>query len=150
MKALGLYPPNERINAIRPVVVFECPQAIPCDSCLESCKIKAIKMDNINDIPIVDFAKCTGCGKCLMRCPGLAAFLVQVVGERGYVTMQYEFLPIPKKGEKVTSLDRSGNELGEAMVVRIIPSERNDGTAIVTVEIPREIVMEVRAIKPQR
>jgi Fe-S-cluster-containing hydrogenase component 2 len=148
LEQLGLIPSTKRINGKRPVVVFECHQEIPCDSCLESCKVGCIEMKNINDIPKVNFESCTGCAACLKKCPGLAAFLVQVIGKKGYVTMQYEFLPLPMKDEKVKTLDRLGREITDGIITNLITPERNDGTAIVTVEIPKEFVMEARAIKP--
>lgn len=36
--------------------------------CLNSCQFDAIYM-NENDIPVIDFGKCTGCGNCVEACP---------------------------------------------------------------------------------
>jgi hypothetical protein len=52
------------------------------------------------------------------------------------------------KDEKVKTLDRLGREIADGIITNLITPERNDGTAIVTVEIPKEFVMEARAIKP--
>ena len=73
---LTVTPPQERFNK-GPVVIVECFQEIPCNPCVDACKLKAIaKPKDINDLPIVDFGKCNGCGACIAQCPGLAIFVV--------------------------------------------------------------------------
>jgi Fe-S-cluster-containing hydrogenase component 2 len=104
-------------------------------------------MENVNDIPRIDFSKCTGCMACAMTCPGLAVFLLRESGDLAYVTLPYEFLPTPNVGEQVTTLNREGRILGKGRVTQIIPPKRNDGTALITVEVPAELVLEARAIK---
>jgi Fe-S-cluster-containing hydrogenase component 2 len=104
-------------------------------------------MENVNDIPKIDFSKCTGCMACAMTCPGLAIFLLRSSGDLGYVTLPYEFLPTPKVGEQVTTLNREGQILGKASVTQILPPKRNDGTALVTIEVPEKWLLEARAIK---
>ncbi|MEA2055800.1 MAG: 4Fe-4S binding protein, partial [Candidatus Thermoplasmatota archaeon] len=47
------------------VAIIECIQKIPCNPCVESCPVNAITMKNINDLPIIDYDKCVGCGKCV-------------------------------------------------------------------------------------
>ncbi|MFQ5763000.1 MAG: 4Fe-4S dicluster domain-containing protein [Candidatus Bathyarchaeia archaeon] len=147
LQALGLVPTPEIVERRYPVAVSECIQEIPCNSCVLACKLNAITMKNINDIPIVDFNRCNGCGACLRVCPGLALFMVHAKGEKGFVTFQYELLPTPQVGEEVEGLDRRGETVTTAKVVRIFPPERNDGTALLTVEVSKNFVMDVRAIK---
>ena len=56
-----------------PVAIIECFQKIPCDPCFAACPVEAIsEFDNINDLPEIDWEKCTGCGVCIAFCPGLA------------------------------------------------------------------------------
>ena len=45
---------------------------------------------------------CIGCGMCVASCSGQAIFLVDETYEPGFatVTLPYEFLPLPEKGEK--------------------------------------------------
>ena len=58
----SVMPSDERF-AKGPVVVVECFQEIPCDPCVDACKFNAItKPKDINDLPVVDFEKCNGCG----------------------------------------------------------------------------------------
>jgi Fe-S-cluster-containing hydrogenase component 2 len=104
-------------------------------------------MDYVNDIPKIDFDKCTGCMACAMVCPGQAIFLLRAADGVGYVTLPYEFLPVPKVGDEVGTLDREGRVIGRSKVTRILPPERNDGTALVTIEVTEELALEARAIK---
>jgi len=144
---LGLVPPAKRLIERRPVAMIECVQEIPCNSCAVACKLNAIHMENVNDIPKIDYDKCTGCMACAMTCPGLAIFLLRSEGEKGFVTLPYEFLPTPEAGQQVSTLDREGRELGKATVMRILHPKRNDGTALVTIEVPSEWLLDARAIR---
>jgi Fe-S-cluster-containing hydrogenase component 2 len=127
--------------------MIECVQEIPCNSCAIACKLGAITMLNVNDIPKIDYDKCTGCMACAMTCPGLAIFLLRVAEGAEYVTLPYEFHPVPKVGDQVLTLDRKGEVLGKSRVTRILPPERNDGTALITVEVPENWLFEARAIR---
>lgn len=144
---LPQFPSRERLLK-KSVAYIECPQPIPCSPCYEACPVDAIKMDNINDPPEVDYEKCTGCMKCIRVCPGLAIFMLRLRGDgKGEVTLQYEFLPWPKKGERVELYNRKGEKVGEGIVNWILPPERNDNTALVRVEVDEDLIYEVRAIK---
>jgi len=104
-------------------------------------------MENVNDIPKISYDKCTGCMACAMTCPGLAIFLLKSEGNVGYVTLPYEFLPTPTVGQEVTALNREGKPLGKSKVMRILPPTRNDGTALVTIEVPDAWLLEARAVR---
>ncbi len=125
------------------VAVIECIQEIPCNPCVDACPFNAISMENINALPVVDFDKCVGCGKCVEVCPGLAIFVVKVMGEKAMVTMPYEFLPLPKEGQKVKAADREGREICDATVKKI----RKGRTPVITIELPAEYAMEARHIR---
>jgi len=148
LASFNFVPPTERLREKRPVAMIECIQEIPCNSCVVACKLGAIQMAKVNDIPKVDYDKCTGCMACAMVCPGLAVFLLREGDGVGYVTLPYEFLPVPKAGDQVIALNRIGTVLGKGKVARVLPPERNDGTALVTIEVPKEMLLEARAIKP--
>ena len=66
---------------------------------------------------------------------------------RATVMIPYEYRPLPEEGEVVTALDRAGQELGDAKVVRVRQTKRMDATATVTMEVPREWSMKARAIR---
>jgi Fe-S-cluster-containing hydrogenase component 2 len=104
-------------------------------------------MDKVTDLPKVDPKKCTGCMACVMVCPGLAVFLLRANDGQGFVTLPYEFLPIPKVQDEVDALDREGKVLGKCPVTWVLPPERNDGTAVVTIKVPEEWLYEARAIR---
>ena len=126
------------------VVIIECVQEIPCDPCVAICPVNAISMKDINDIPQVDYNKCTGCKRCVSICPGLAIFVIKVEDEKALITLPYEFLPIPKVGDNVTALDRKGKPRGTAKIIKVI---RNKKTTVVTIEVDKDLAMEVRNIK---
>ncbi len=147
LRSLGLLPPEERLRK-GPVAILECPEQIPCNICVDACPSGAIRMDKITDIPRVDWDKCVGCGTCVAMCPGLAAFVVDLSKpDRAYVTVPHEFLPVPREGEEVWLLSRDGRRVGRGRVVKVW--ERNR-TWVVTVEVPRELAMEVRAVWVER
>ncbi len=139
--------PSKELLMKRPIAYIECPQPIPCSPCYEACPSGAIEMKNINDPPKVNYEKCTGCMKCIRVCPGLAIFMLRLRDGKGEVTLQYEFLPVPKKGDKVKLLNRKGEVVGEGVVTWVLPPERNDQTALVRVEMDPELIYDVRAIR---
>ena len=80
LTSFGMVPPAGRLKEKRPVAMIECVQQIPCNSCAVACKLGAIHMENVNDIPKINYDKCTGCMACAMTCPGLAIFLLKSEG----------------------------------------------------------------------
>ena len=127
----------------RGVVISECIQDIPCNPCVDACPFQAIKMENLTDIPQIDYDTCTGCGKCVEVCPGLALFVVKIMDSQTQVTLPYEFLPMPNRGDSVHALDRWGKVQGKGKVVRV---KKINGGALITVEVEKDLGMEVRNI----
>ena len=67
--------PSLDVIAKGPVAVIECAELIPCNPCEAACPSGAIKIgDSINNLPVLDEDKCTGCGICISSCPGLAIY----------------------------------------------------------------------------
>jgi len=140
--------PDKKRLAKGPVVIIECFQKIPCDPCAASCKFGAIKsFKDINDLPIVDFDKCTGCGICISSCPGLAIFVIDenYSDEKSLIKIPHEMLPLPEKGEDVYALDRAGSILGKVKVIKVLKIKNK--TNIVSLEVPKSMTMKVRSIK---
>jgi len=140
--------PDKKRLARGPVVTIECFQRIPCDPCAISCKLGAIKpFKDINDLPMVDFDKCTGCGICISSCPGLAIFVIDMnySDEKSLIKLPHEMLPLPEKGEDVYALDRAGSILGKVKVVRVLKIKNK--TNMISLEVPKSMVMKVRSIK---
>ena len=126
------------------IAILECVQEIPCDPCVESCPVHAISMKDINAPPVNDFEKCIGCTKCVGICPGLAIFVVKVKGDNAWITMPYEFVPVPQVGETVEALDRTGAVRGKALVKKVIKQGK---TMVVTIELDSRLAMDVRNIR---
>jgi len=142
-------PPAERF-AKGPVVIVECFQEIPCNPCVDACKFHAIvKPRDINDLPVVDFDKCNGCGLCIAQCPGLAIFVVDKTYSPSHavVRLPYEFVPVPEKGQLACGLDRAGEEKGWFEVVRVMSGGQKNKTTTVWLAVPQDLAMEVRSIK---
>jgi Fe-S-cluster-containing hydrogenase component 2 len=126
------------------VAISECIQLIPCDPCVDSCPVNAIYMNDINSIPVIDYDTCIACGKCIGVCPGLALFVVKTSDEKGFVTLPFEFLPVPENGQTVDALDREGKKIDTGVVRKIIKVGK---TWIITIEIDRQYVMDIRNIR---
>lgn len=140
------YPGVTRQKGIHPVI--ECTQNIPCNPCQDACPKHCIKVgDHITTLPAVDTQQtCVGCGMCVASCSGQAIFLVQEHYEDGYaaITLPYEFLPLPEKGERGYGLGRDGQKVCEAEVVDIKTSPAFDHTNLLTIKVPEEYAMRAR------
>ncbi|MFO7815856.1 MAG: FAD-dependent oxidoreductase [Halanaerobiales bacterium] len=135
-----------------PKVVIECEQEIPCNPCETACKFGAITIgEPITNKPKLDEDKCIGCGLCLPECPGLAIFLVDknYNGKEGTVAFPYEFPNLPQKGEVVDALNRKGEYLCKAEVLKVKQLKSFDKTPIVTIIVPQKYVDQARNIRPK-
>jgi Fe-S-cluster-containing hydrogenase component 2 len=138
-----LTPPSKK-QLEKGVAIIECIQEIPCNPCVDSCPVKAISMKNINAIPIMNFDKCIGCGKCIGICPGLAIFVVKIKDGKASISLPYEFLPVPEIGSKVKALNREGEIIGDAIVKRVIEKGK---TMTITIEAREDLAMDIRNIR---
>lgn len=142
--------PSQKRLRKGPVAVIECIQEIPCDPCVLACPNRAIKITpSINDLPLLIEGRCTGCGSCIPICPGLAIFLVDETfsDKEELVSIPYEFLPLPKKGDKVEILNRRGTPVGKGRVFRILNPKKYDRTPVITLAVPKGLAMEVRGFR---
>jgi formate hydrogenlyase subunit 6/NADH:ubiquinone oxidoreductase subunit I len=142
--------PTDDVVKMKRVAVIECLEEIPCNPCGFICPVNAIRKDSLVDPPIVDWERCVGCTKCVPICPGLAIFLQWIDGNKGYITLPYEFLPEPRVGDKVLLFDRSGRHMGFGRIV--FPTYQSKGKSYplwcVTVEVAdSKLVYDVRSIK---
>jgi len=144
------YPNQERLlQGI--VAVIECLEEIPCNPCETACPFGAIQVGvPITNLPRFLAERCTGCGRCIPACPGLAIFLVDLnySPDGALVGLPYEFLPLPRPRDKVRLRNREGKEIGEGTVVRVTNPPRYNFTAVIYVTVPRELAMVVRSIWP--
>lgn len=145
----GITPTEERLCR-GPVAVIECFQEIPCNPCYTKCTRGAIgKMEDINEVPQLDYEKCNGCGVCAVACPGLAIFIVDYnySENKSLLKLPYEFIPLPVEGQIVKALNREGAVVGEARVVRVQNGKNGNKTSLIWLEVDRALAMEVRNIR---
>lgn len=103
--------------------------------------------DVITRLPEVDTtAACIGCGMCVASCSGQAIFLVNEDTGDDYatVTLPYELLPYPQRGDKGMALGRSGDKVCDAEVVDIKTAPALDHTALLTIRVPKDMAMKAR------
>lgn len=132
------------------VACIECRQEIPCNPCEAACPHGAITVGTpITQLPILDGDKCIGCGVCIARCPGLAIFCLDKhhTQTTSLVSFPYEYLPLPAKGDSVRCVNRMGEYVCGGTVHSVKTAAVFDHTAIVTVEIPKEHLMDVRSME---
>jgi len=79
----------------------------------------------------------------------LAIFLLErnFSEDQAAITIPYEFLPLPEKGENVIALDRNGSEICEGEIINVRLTKKADRTALVKVAVPKEYADMVRSIK---
>lgn len=145
----SVFPSEERINQ-GPVAIIECYQEIPCNPCSTSCKRNAIKdFADINDRPDIDESICNGCTLCISACPGLAIMVVDGSYSENEILMKipYEFLPLPKEGDIVKGLNRSGEYITDAKVIKIVNPKSFDKTPIIHLAVDRKFLYEFRNIR---
>lgn len=140
------FPGVVKVKGLHPVI--ECTQNIPCNPCQDACNKGCIKIgQKITSLPVVDKEKeCIGCGMCVANCSGQAIFLINEDFEPGFasVTIPYEFLPLPKKGDKGVALDRSGSEVCDAEIISVKSSKAFDQTHLLTMKVPVDMSMKAR------
>lgn len=139
--------PSKERFAKGPVALFECLQQIPCNPCADACPQGAITVKEINDCPSLNEELCNGCGICMTHCPGLSIFVVDYTygKEVALVKIPYEFSPLPSAKEEVDALNRQGECVGSAQIIRVQNSPNK--TNIIWLSVPQELAMEVRSIR---
>lgn len=127
----------DSLTLVRPKAILECYEDIPCNPCETSCPFGAIHIgEDINQQPTLNPNQCTGCGICIHSCPGLAIYVVQRLGEVVRFKIPYELLPLPTVGENWIAVDRCGNPIGNANIVKVDTLGKQNKTAIITVDLP--------------
>ena len=133
-----------------PVACIECIQEIPCNPCEAACKQGAIIIgDPIVKLPVLLEEKCSGCGLCVAKCPGLAIFIVDKTYSdvEAAVSFPYEYTPLPAEKEEVEAVNRAGQVVCKARIVKILNPKGFDKTPVITLAIPKKYADEVRSMK---
>jgi Fe-S-cluster-containing hydrogenase component 2/bacterioferritin-associated ferredoxin len=141
--------PGKGVLLKKKVAVLECAQEIPCNPCEAACPRGAITVGTpITNLPAINADMCVGCGACIAKCPGLAIFVVDLTHPGyDYVTIPYEYLPLPDAGQEVGCLDRRGRQVSAGRVRQVLCHKGNDKTALLTVEVPKGLGMDVRNVR---
>ena len=129
-----------------PIAVIECIEEIPCNPCETSCPKGAITVGKpITNLPFIDFEKCSGCGICAAACPGLAIYVkdYNYSEEEALITFPYEYLPLPKVGDKVIAAGRKGEEIALGKIVKVLQTKASNKTAMVSMAYPKQFFEEV-------
>ena len=142
----SVFPPMERMKK-GPVAIIECFERIPCDPCHTACSRGAMQpFSDINDLPHILEENCNGCGICLYRCPGLAIMALDMSysDDKATLKIPYEFTPIPEQGDVVTALDRAGEPICDAVVVKVQNTAAMNKTVIVSLKFDNSFIYDVR------
>jgi len=133
--------------------IIHCYQEIPCNPCTTVCPHNSIQLTGrtgtIMDLP--EFTgKCSGCGMCVLICPGLAITLVRASAKAGLaeVVLPYEFDHSFQPGDQVVLRNVEGQDLGTGTVLRTRFS-RKHRTHLLTLEVPAEAAVQVAGILVQ-
>lgn len=133
---------------VHPVV--ECTQNIPCNPCQDACPKHCIVVgEHITALPHITDNACVNCGMCVASCPGQAIFLINEDCGDGTaeITLPYEFLPAPEKGDTGKALTRSGEVLCDATIVGVKLTKAYDQTKLLTMKVPKDYAMRARFFK---
>ena len=145
-QVLSRFPNKDHL--LRPKAILECYEDIPCNPCETSCPFDAIKIgENINNQPVLDVERCTGCGICLQACPGLAIIVAQIKDDQAIFKIPYEFIPMPEKNQIWYGVNRSGDVICDAKIESILLTKKQDHTAMVTVSVPKKHLYDFVTIR---
>lgn len=132
----------------RPKAIIECYENIACNPCSTSCPFDAITIgEDINNLPVVNFDKCTGCGVCVYSCPGLAIIVSRIKDNKAQFKIPYEFLPYPKANEVWNAVNREGKVIGEATIDKVDNNDRQDKTLLVHVSVNKDLLYDFVTIR---
>ncbi len=137
-------------NGVYPVI--HCLQEIPCNPCSTVCPTHSIHLEGDPVMGIPEYTgTCTGCGKCVAICPGLAITLVDYRKNQDepLVTIPYEVSNHRvKKGDIVHCVDIDGNALADVSVVNV-RTLKKARMQLIVVQVPAEIAQRVVSFRIQ-
>jgi len=132
----------------KPKAIIECYQEIPCNPCSTSCPVGAITIgEDINQIPIIDFDRCTGCGMCVYSCPGLAIMVASIKEDKAYFKVPHELLPRPSVGDIWSGVNRNGDIICDAIIERVMLNKNTDYTCVITASIPKTYLYDFVTVR---
>jgi Fe-S-cluster-containing hydrogenase component 2 len=135
------------------VAVVDCWEEITCNPCEEACRSGAIIIEGgISSQPSFDISKCDGCGRCVAVCPGMAVFMLDRSMGEGFalVTVPYEMPDAINTGDEAWAVGENGECLVKGRVIKVAGKRRPGQTMLVTIEVPDEWALKVRAVRGRR
>ncbi|MBN1592127.1 MAG: FAD-dependent oxidoreductase [Candidatus Coatesbacteria bacterium] len=136
--------------------VIRCFEEIPCNPCTQVCPMRSIKLsgNSITDLPVFD-GRCTGCGRCVSICPGLA---ITLVTEDYDPDKKFALVIMPSETDRkdllkrkiVTTTNLDGQPVGEGKIIAVKKSPILDKRDLLMLEVPYEQRLEVAGFKLQR
>ncbi|HUT03210.1 MAG TPA: 2Fe-2S iron-sulfur cluster-binding protein [bacterium] len=135
--------------------VIRCYEEIPCNPCTQVCPMHSIRLagDSITTLPTFE-GRCTGCGRCVSICPGLA---ITLVVENYDPNRRLALVILPSETDRkalfrrrtITTTDMEGRPLGEGRVVAVKRSPILNKRNLLLLEVPYELRLDVTGYRLQ-
>lgn len=134
--------------------IFHCYQEIPCNPCASVCPQGMIHTEDdiITRLPYFYGEKdCSGCGRCVSICPGLAITLVDYRKdqENPFVTFPFEIATKKLDQGTLSTIMSDTGSLGQFEVSRTRVLKQFPRTQLITVKLPRNIAKHAVNIRMQ-
>lgn len=145
-QVLSVFPKEDDLKTLKAII--ECYDEIPCNPCESHCPFDAISIgENINTPPKLIVERCVGCGICVSVCPGVAIMLAKVSDSKATFTIPYEFNPKPSPQQIWHAIDRHGNVIGDAVILKTVDTPKQDYTALISVQVDRSLLHDFVTIR---
>ncbi len=125
----------------KPFVIIDCLYGFACNPCAFACPHGAITKSSSSTVPRIDYGKCSGCMKCVTKCPGLAIFGYDIKGRKVFLPVEFDC----EKDDPVFLVDNDGKIIGKGLIDRV--TQNRNLTSLVRVraeDISGEELISVR------
>ncbi len=123
--------------------LFWCNQEIPCNPCTSVCRFNSIDLvgGKLMGIPVFNGNGCSGCGQCVLICPGLAVVLVDErydeSNEKALIILPYELSGmLLEKNDLIKTVDINGEEVGSGRIISVRKASVKSRRSLIHIEVP--------------